>query len=219
MAVDKAKVIARLKVLFPKANLSQKRLDALADKLAAKPEDGAEDPAIDVIINSFNDIMSIEEIAKEDDRIRTLEAQSKSKPVDPTNPEPAPTNPPTPVPAPTDAPAWVTALLEQNKTMLAKVEALESGKVKETKQTQAQAAFEKSAKFKNLPEAVRTDYLARINLDSETPFEEQVTGLEANYETLVQHLANTTGFSGQPLGTGGNFKPDEKLIDSVVDSL
>ena len=55
MAVDKLKVIARLKALFPKANLSQKRLDAYADKLAKKPADDADDATIDAIINDYND--------------------------------------------------------------------------------------------------------------------------------------------------------------------
>ena len=53
MAVEKSKVVNRLKALFPKANLSQKRLDALADKLASKPADDADDAAIDAVINDL----------------------------------------------------------------------------------------------------------------------------------------------------------------------
>ena len=83
MAVDKLKVIARLKALFPKANLSQKRLDALADKLAIKPADDADDAAIDAVIKDFDSILSIEDIAREDDRLRTLEAKQKENPPTP----------------------------------------------------------------------------------------------------------------------------------------
>lgn len=79
MAVEKAKVIARLKALFPKANLSQTRLDAIADKLAKKPADDADDAAIDAVINDFNDVLSIEDIAKGDDRTRTLEAEKRKR--------------------------------------------------------------------------------------------------------------------------------------------
>ena len=103
MAVDRLKVIARLKALFPKANLSQKRLDALADKLASKPADDADDTAIDVVINDFNDILSIEEIAREDDRVRTLEAKSKEpNPAAPPAPAPANPTPANPTPAPSN---------------------------------------------------------------------------------------------------------------------
>ena len=108
MAVEKSKVIARLKALFPKANLSQKRLDALADKLASKPADDADDAAIDLVINDFNSVLSIEEIAREDDRVRTLEQKANPNPPTP----PAPPAPPTP-PTGDDVPAYVKALLDK----------------------------------------------------------------------------------------------------------
>lgn len=81
MAVEAAKIKARLRALFPKANLSTKRLDEISAKLAKKPEDGATDAQIDEVLNDYNDngAMTFEEIAKSDDKIRTLEA-GKPKP-------------------------------------------------------------------------------------------------------------------------------------------
>ena len=70
----KQKIAGRLKALFPKANLSQKRIDAIADKLELKVADDADDSVIDDVVNQANDFMDFEAIAKEDDRIRTLEA-------------------------------------------------------------------------------------------------------------------------------------------------
>lgn len=72
MAVQIQAVKDRIKALFPKTNLTQQRLTAIAGKLAQKPADDADDDAIDQVINDFNDVMSIEDIAKNDDRIRTL---------------------------------------------------------------------------------------------------------------------------------------------------
>ena len=87
MAVEKARVIARIKALFPKATLSKQRMDAIADKLSEKPEDDADDAAIDQVVQDFNDnsVLSLEELARQDDRIRTL----AKKTVDPDR-KPAP---------------------------------------------------------------------------------------------------------------------------------
>lgn len=78
--VEAAKIKARLRVKFPKANLSTKRLDEISAKLAKKPEDGADDDAIDAVLEDYNDngAMTFEEIAKTDDKVRTLEARKSA---------------------------------------------------------------------------------------------------------------------------------------------
>ena len=81
MAVEPQKIKARLKALFPKANLSTTRLDALAAKLSQKPADDADDAAIDQILTDYNEDapMTFEEIARHDDKVRTLEAKIKGQ--------------------------------------------------------------------------------------------------------------------------------------------
>lgn len=71
MAVEASKVKARLRALFPKANLSSKRLDEISDKLGKKIEDNATDAQIDEAVTEQNELYSFEEIAKNDDRART----------------------------------------------------------------------------------------------------------------------------------------------------
>lgn len=90
MAVEKSKVIARIKALFPKTNLTASRLNAIADKLKEKPEDDADDAAIDEVINDFNEnsIMTIDEIAKNDDRIRSLAKKAVEPEKKPAKAEP-----------------------------------------------------------------------------------------------------------------------------------
>ena len=218
MAVEKSKVIARLKALFPKANLSQKRLDALADKLASKPADDADDVAIDVVINGFNDILSIEEIAKEDDRVRTLEAKSK-EPNPPT--PPTPPTPPNPEPPKggDDVPEYVKALLSKLDTVTSDLEAIKTGKVTETKKATASDLFAKSEILKKIPESIRPNWINRIDVNSETSFEDQIQALETEYSELVQSSADTNRYPGPAGGGNPNNATDEKLVSDIVDSM
>lgn len=216
MAVEKTRVVTRLKALFPKANLSQKRLDALADKLASKPADGADDAAIDAVINDFNDILSIEEIAREDDRVRTLENKSK-EPAPAPDPKPAPS--PEPTPKTEDTPGWALGLVESNKKLLEEVEALKTGKIIESKKQTASELFAKSEILKKIPEAVRPNWINRIDVNSETPFEEQIQALETEYSTLVQETANSNNYPGPAGGGNPPSTVDEKLVDDIVSSM
>ena len=216
MAVDKLKMIARLKALFPKANLSQKRLDALADKLALKPADDADDAAIDSVINDFNSVLSIEDIAREDDRVRTLE--SKANP-NPPAPAPKPTDPPTPPTPPTDVPAWAQAILDSNKKLEGELELIKTGKVIETKRATASELFGKSEVLKGIPETIRKNWENRIDVNSETPFEDQIQALEKEYSELVQVNANSNKYAGPAGGGNPTIGVDEKLVEDIVSTM
>lgn len=221
MAVEKSKVIARLKALFPKANLSQKRLDALADKLASKPADDADDAAIDVVINDFNSVLSIEDIAREDDRVRTLEADKKkaeetAKAAGASKKEEEEEEV---IEVDNDAPAWAKALLKQNEKLTSDLEALKTGKSIETKKATASELFAKSEILKRIPESVRPNWINRIDVNSETPFEDQIQALEGEYSELVQVNANNNQYPG-PAGNGSaDFKADASVVDAVVSNI
>jgi hypothetical protein len=215
MAVDKAKVILRLRALFPQANLSQKRLDALADKLAKKPADDADDVAIDTVINDFNEIMSIVELAREDDRTRTLEANQKPKP----NPTPDPTLEPAPKPA-DDAPEWAKALIKQNEKLTTDLEAIKTGNVTQTKKQTASDLFGKSEILKGLKPELKERWLNRINVDSETSFDDQIKELESEYSELVQVNADTNYYA-PPAGGGSpsDVKADQAVVDKMLQGI
>lgn len=214
MAVEKSKVISRLKALFPKANLSQKRLDALADKLATKPADDADEAAIDLVINDFNSVLSIEEIAREDDRVRTLESKANPNP-------PAPPSPPAP-PAPPkgdEVPSWAQAILDSNKKLEGELEAIKTGKVIETKRATASELFGKSEVLKRIPETIRKNWENRIDVNSETPFEEQIQALETEYSELVQVSADNNQYAG-PAGGGSNeIKADADIVSKMTSKI
>jgi hypothetical protein len=214
MAVEKSKVISRLKALFPKANLSQKRLDALADKLATKPADDADEAAIDLVINDFNSVLSIEEIAREDDRVRTLESKANPNP-------PAPPSPPAP-PAPPkgdEVPSWAQAILDSNKKLEGELEAIKTGKMIETKRATASELFNKSEVLKRIPETIRKNWENRIDVNSETSFEEQIQALETEYSELVQVSADNNQYAPAAGGGKADIKADEAVVDAIVGNI
>lgn len=216
MAVKPEIIKARLKVLFPKANLSQKRLDAIAAKLAPMPADDADDAAVDAVINQANDFNSFDEIAREDDRVRTLEEKA-GKPTPPT--PPAPADPPTPPTPPADAPEWVKAIMDTNKALLEKVTAIESGNVLQTKKQTASQLFEKSDVLKGLKDTLKPKWIDRINVDSETSIEDQIKDLETEYSELVQVSADNSQYGGPAGGGSSNTKPDATIVEEIVGNL
>lgn len=210
MAVDQQKVKARLKVLFPKANLSQKRIDEISAKLAKKPADDADDTAIDAVITDANDIMDFEALAKEDDRVRNLEAKIKQPTTDP--------NPPADPPKPNDveeAPAWA-------KAMMQKMEAIEKGEVVKSKQSSIAAAFENSAVLKNLKPATKEAWLKRIPISDDLTSEqiaEQITALETEYQELTQLAADTQQYAGPTPSSHPNGNISDEELNALADSL
>ena len=221
MAVKPEIIKARLKALFPKANLSTKRIDAIAAKLAPMPADGADDEAVDVVLNQANNFNSFEEIARDDDRIRTLEANQKT-PQTPAEIEAARieaervkalNNP-----APDDAPSWAKALIEQNQKFAADLEAIKTGKITETKKQTAQSVFESSEILKGLKPEIKANWLNRINVDAETPIEDQVKSLETEYTDLRQGIADNTRYSGAaPSFTSGKDEPTVEDIKKLYE--
>ena len=63
----------------------------------------------------------------------------------------------------------------------------------------------------------KTKWLNRIDLNSETSFEDQVKGFETEYSELQQTIVDSTPLSGSiPISTGANGKASDAEIDSIV---
>lgn len=221
MAVKPEIIKARLKALFPKANLSQKRLDAYAAKLAPKPADDADDAAVDAIINDYNEVIDFEAVAKEDDKTRTLEADKKKadeaaaakggkgeKKEDEEE-----------VKIDDDAPAWAKALLKSNEKLTSDLEAIKTGNVLQTKKQTASQLFEKSDVLNKLKEELKPRWINRIDVNSETPIEDQIKELESEYSELVQVNADNNQYGGAAGGGSTNTKPDATIVGEIVDNL
>lgn len=223
MAVKPEIIKARLKVLFPKANLSQKRLDAYAAKLAPKPADDADETAIDAIITDYNDVIDFEAVAKEDDKTRTLEAAKAKADADKAKgkggkqeeeEEEVET-----VELDADTPAWAKALMKQNEKLTSEIESIKSGTVKQSKLEQAKSLLEKSEVFKKLDDETKGFMLKNVDLDSETPFEEQITSLEGVLGKLVQTNADSNQYAGAAGGGNPTVAVDEKLVEDIVNTM
>jgi hypothetical protein len=223
MAVTPEKIKARLKALYPKANLSTKRLDAYAAKLAPKPADDADDDAIDAIINDYNEVIDFEAVAKEDDRVRTLDAKAKAdaekakgkggKGDDDDDDDEE-------IEVDKDAPAWAKALLKKNKSLSSEIESLKTGKIVEQKRATASELFGKSEVLKNIPENIRKNWENRIDVNSDTPFEDQIKALETEYGELTQTNANNNQYAPAAGGGGpAEIKADDAVVAKMVGDL
>lgn len=204
----RAKIAGRLKALFPKANLSTKRIDVITAKLESKVSDDADDTAIDEVVNQANDFMDFEAIAKEDDRIRTLEANQKKgdEGGDPPKDDKTPEQPKD------DTPEWAKALLN-------KVEALEKGKVTESKANTVADLFSKSEILKGLPENQKQSWLKRVNLEAED-LSAEVSALETEYTELKQSIVDSSEYAGSPfMKTEGKDAVSDADLDTVMSQL
>jgi len=205
MPVEISRIKGRLKDLFPKANLSNKRLDELSARLAKKPSDDADDAAIDEVLNNANDIYSFEEMGKDQDRIAN--AENKLKNIPPPVDETEPIDPPKPDSK--DIPAWAQSLLDE-------VKGLKEGKITETKTQSARQLFDKNETFKSLKEKGREFYFSKIDVNSETSIEDQISSIEEVHNELVQGKADITEHSNQPPMNSGNEKLNTDDLDKIV---
>jgi hypothetical protein len=223
MAVAPEKIKARLKALFPKANLSTKRLDVYAAKLAPKPADDADDAAIDAIIIDYNEVIDFEAVAKEDDKTRTLEAakaKADAEAAKAKGGEGKKDGDEEVVEVDPDAPAWAKALLKQNEKLTSEIESIKTGNVTQTKKAQASELFGKSEILKGLKPELKERWLNRIDVNSETPFEDQIKELETELSELVQVSADNSGYAG-PAGGGSpaDVKADQAVIDKMLETI
>ena len=206
------KISGRLKALFPKANLSTKRIDAIAAKLESKVSDDADDTAIDQILNQANDFMDFEAIAKEDDRIRTLEANQKKGDEgkdEGTDPDPDKNQNPNPD-------NETNTLL---KTLLGKVEALEKGKITESKANTVADLFSKSEVLKGLPENQKQSWLKRVNLEAED-LASEVSMLEIEFTELKQSFADSADLTSGPFSrTEGKDAVSDADLNTVMSNF
>lgn len=217
MLKEKSKVINRLRALFPKANLSQKRMDSIADRLCTQLEEDAEDSAIDEVINDFNDFMSLEQIAKNDDRDRKAEADKKKNKRKPAANDEEDEDEEEEIPE--DTPKYIKDILKQNKQIAAELAEIKSGKITDTKRMQAKKAFESSELLKGMNDEVKQKWMERYDLDSETSFEDQTKELETEFSTLTQSSADSNHYGG-PAGEGkkvGEVKQEE--VEKVMDRM
>lgn len=97
-----------------------------------------------------------------------------------------------------------------------RIDGLEQSKTTESKKEQAKKAISES---KSLPDTVKEKWLSRIDLESETSFEEQVKGLETEYTEIHTGIVGSSSGKGLPLGVGSTGEVSDEEANDVVDSI
>jgi hypothetical protein len=207
----KARLKAKSKALG--ANLSQKRIDALADRLHKKNPDLTEEADHDERIDDLNDLTPLKDIAKTDDQLRTLSAKPKPKSApeevedeeeEETEDEPVQNKKKPKVKKEEEMPAWAKALSDQ-------VTALS----KEKTATSMQAKLAEKLKDKGIP----ASYYKRIALpEKEEELDDFATQLETDYTEFKQEQINAGLMTATPPVTG-DFKGSQATTKVLDDSI
>lgn len=188
------KIIEAFKLKFGQLNMSAARVAGYAKKLAAKITD---ETTIESELDGLNEIVDFADVAKQDDRIRTLENKK---------PEPAPA----PTPAPDNSVAETLAALK------AELDAMKSGKTVESRKALLEA------ELKDAPEAVKAFALAGISESmTDEQFEAHKTTATAT-ATAVQEQLKTAGLGKDaPFASSGGSgkKPNKEQVDSVIKGI
>lgn len=212
MALETFKAQLKAKIKTLGVNLSTQRIDAIAAKLHAKNPDLTEVADHDTRIDDYNDLMPLADIAKQDDRVRTLEAKSKGQPPknddqddDDANDDPPPAKDKGKKKNADEPPAWAKGLIET-------VSAL----TKEKTQTSMATKVADKLKDKVPPKY----YAGRALPEKEEDLDAFVESIEADYTDFKQDLINQglMNASGAPSGGSGGITVTDKAFESGVDA-
>lgn len=226
--VKPEQIKARLKVKYPKANLSNERIDEISARLCKLPEDNADDTAIDAVLDQADAIMPFEEIAKNDDTIRTLKAKNNN----PKTPEEiakeaaekkkAEDAAKAAEEAQKGAPDWFKTFKEDMdkklNTLSSSYENLQKGITTQSKTQKLNELFEANEVLKGLPENIRNRALKTINLDAED-LASEVEAVSKDFEGFIQKKADDDVYAGVPGKSFSDTKPSKEEIDAVINAM
>jgi hypothetical protein len=179
----KEKIIAAFKAKYPGINLSKARLAAIAAKIEAKVID--DETKVDAALAAMDDAYAFADIAKDDDKIRTLEAKVKPPKADETPAEKlarekaeAASKEPK---LPDDVPDYIKAIIEQNKAIAAQLQAIQGEKVATTYKTKA------TELLKDVPVSY---WGKRAIPDNDEALQAFVTEVTADYTAFKQEMTD-----------------------------
>lgn len=171
----------RLKVKHAGVNFSKKRLDAIADKLNTKLGEDAEDEAIDSELDALNEIFPFADLAKNDDRLRNIDAKekdTKSKTEESKTEDPAPDGQP-------DIAKIIQAALAP---LTQEIASLKAGKTTDSRRTQLEAVLKDvNPKFKD----TSLKAFGRMVFETDEDFEVYKDELTTDAKEFVQSEADT----------------------------
>lgn len=202
----KARLKAKAKTLG--VNLTQKRIDAYADKLHKKYPDLTDEADHDTHIEDLHDMLDFVAVAKEDDRIRTLEAQAKKGQEKKEGPDGDELAGGKGKEEGDETATLLKTLIESNKTLQQEIAAI---KTKDQQQS-IQSKLSGHEKLKAVPAAF---WSKRAIPQTEEEIEAFAAEVETDYASFEQEMV-TKGLSSQsrpPASAGGaSGKVDNDVV-------
>lgn len=196
----KDKILVALRNKYKNLGLGEKALEGIADLLALTT---TEETQID------NAVAGVESLAKsiqgENDRVRTetaAKAKAENKGGDPPKVEPPKE----------DVPSWAKGLIEANQALVAKVNAIESGKTTESRKSILEG------KLKDASPSIKSKILkdfSRMNFEKDEDFDAYLTETEADLTTLNQEFTNQ-GFANGHVPPVAGSQASEKAIEAEI---
>lgn len=146
---------SRFRELFPKAqNLKKERLDVFVSKLSTKLSEESTQEDVDALWKDYNEVVNFEQLAKDDDRLRTLNVPKPSE-------EPKPTETPTDNENP---------MLEMLKQLTDKIDKLESDKFQES----VSSKFKSDKRLEGIPSLIVDKFVPNSFEDIDSTIESLV---------------------------------------------
>ncbi len=199
-------------------NLSQKRIDAIADRLHTKNPEITEDAEHDKLIDDLDEVIDFKELARLEDQVRTAEAKLKpSKPAETKKSDDDPDEEDEEEKPKRDrTPSWAKGLIDSNKIMAEKLERFEGEKTRQT-------IREKIANHEKVKGKIPEKFYGKWQLpEKEEDIDSFIEDVATDYSEIVQENVNQTLLGGrQPISgsKGANDKPTEKELDSIIDKF
>lgn len=209
---------ARLKVLYPGVNLSNKRIEAIAAKIDAKV---TEEDEIDDALSTYDEYNPFAEMAKDDDRERLRlkkESESAKTPEQLGAEKEAQGNDPVVDP---EMPAWAKALVTSTQALAKGLESIQGEKVTSTRKQQYEKVLEGTSdtfKVKALKD------FGKMKFETDDEFTEFLTDAETDAADFIQEasnngLTNQTPVRGVKIIPGKVKEASKEEVDSVLDKI
>ena len=214
MDIKKA-IRALLQTKFGGAQLSAARVDELAKRFEGKVTTEEE---LEAKMGAINEYLPFTDLAKDDDRARSVQAELDKLKTPAPSPQPTPPEP-TPVPTPAaseEVPAWAKAIIDGNKTVTEKLAALEGQKVVNDRKTAILAKLD-GASEEYKAKVVRD--FGYMNFTDDNAFGEFLGHVETDFANHTQTTAESKLGKDSPFSSVGKDGKVKEASQAEVDKL
>ncbi len=214
MDIKKA-IRALLQTKFGGAQLSAARVDELAKRFEGKVTTEEE---LEAKMGAINEYLPFTDLAKDDDRARSVQAELEKLKTPAPAPQPTPPEP-TPVPAPAaseEVPAWAKAIIDGNKTVTEKLAALEGQKVVNDRRSIIQAKLKDAGE--DYSAKVLRDF-GRMSFATDEDFATYLADVETDFANHTQTQAESKLGKDSPFSSVGKDGKIAEASQAEVDKL